>query len=356
MSGTGGTRDTGGDDRVTNLTPRLRPRIEDVANAAGVSVATVSRALRNLPNVAPSTRDRVHSIADELGYRPDPAASRLAAGRTKTIAIAVPAVSSWYFSQVIGGAEAVLAEAGYDMLVMTVSGDDARKRFLRDALTMNRRVDGMILADLRIPDDEAADLSASDIRVVTIGFQTEAISSVMLDDVAVGEVATNHLLELGHRRIGLIEGLTDDALRFAVPERRRSGYEAALASHGVATDDSLVASGNFSVDGGCEAMADLLHHSEPPTAVFAMSDEMAMGAMKTARDAGLDVPGDLSIIGVDDHEIASVVNLTTIRQAVPANGAIAARWIVEDLRLDGCEVRTEQPPTELVVRGTTQPR
>lgn len=341
---------------MTNLTPRLRPRIEDVADAAGVSVATVSRALRNLPNVAPSTRDRVHAIADELGYRPDPAASRLAAGRTMTIAVAVPAVSSWYFSQVIGGAEAVLAEAGYDMLVMTVSGDDARKRFLRNAMTMNRRVDGMILTDLRIPDDEAAELAASNIRVVTIGFQTEAISSVMLDDVAVGETATRHLLDLGHRRVGLIQGLPDDALRFAVPKRRRAGYEAALANHGIDADEALIASGNFSVHGGREAMADLLELADPPTAVFAMSDEMAMGAMKTARDAGLSVPGDLSIIGVDDHEISPVVDLTTVRQSVPANGAIAARWIVEDLSLEACVVRTEQPPTELVVRSTTRQR
>ncbi len=340
---------------MTSTPPTGRTTIEDVANAAGVSVATVSRALRGLPNVAPSTRDRVVQIADQLAYRPDPAAARLATGRTKTIAIAVPTLSGWYFWQVIGGAEAVLSETGYDLLTIGVSGDEARKRFVREALGMNRKVDGLILIDIRLTEEESEQLAATDIRVVTIGFSSPSISSVMLDDTAVGRKATRHLLELGHRDIALIEGLPDDPLRFAVPARRHEGYLAALAEFGLAPRPECVVYGNFSVDGGEEAMGQLLKLESPPTAVFAMSDEMAMGAMRTARDAGVRIPQDLSIIGVDNHEMAHVLDLTTVAQDVASHGATAARWIVEDLQNDQCIVYRTVDPTNLLVRGTTCP-
>ena len=333
-----------------------RRTIEDVAAAAGVSVATVSRALRGLPNVAPATRERVAQIAEQLNYRPDPAASRLAAGRTRTVAIAVPNLSGWYFSQVVGGAEAVLSEAGYDLLVMGVSGPEARSRFVHDAVEMHRRVDGLIVVDIRIAAEEARRLADAEVNVVSVGFECEGISSILLDDVGVGERATTHLLELGHERIGLMEGLPDDPLRFAVPSRRREGFETALAERGLAASPELIVSGNFSVEGGAEAMTELLKLADPPTAVFAMSDEMAMGAMKTAREAGIDVPAELSVIGVDDHELSAVMDLTTIRQDVAGHGARAARWIVDDLTSRQRTVNRVVPTTQLVDRGTTGPR
>lgn len=334
---------------------RGRTTIEDVAAAAGVSVATVSRALRGLPNVAPTTRDRVVQIAESMGYRPDPAASRLAAGRTRTVAVVVPNLSGWYFSQVVGGAEAVLSEMGYDLLVMGVSGAEARTRFLESALNLHRRVDGLIIVDIRVASDEADRLREADIDVVSIGFECEGLSSVMLDDVGVGEKATKHLLDLGHRDIAIMEGLPDDPLRFAVPNRRREGYEAAHAAAGVGVAERERSSGNFSVEGGADAMATLLKSADPPTAVFAMSDEMAMGAIRTAREAGISVPDDLSIIGVDDHDLATVLDLTTVRQDVAGHGAVAARWITDDLTAGVRRIRREVPRTQLVVRGTTAP-
>jgi len=339
---------------MANTPAVQRTTIEDVAAAAGVSVATVSRALRGLPNVAPSTRDRVVEIASQLSYRPDPAASRLAAGRTKTVAIAVPNLVGWYFAQVVGGAEAVLAEAGYDLLVIGVTGDEARERFLRDALSLDRRADGLILVDLSLRDDQVAKLAATDIHVVTIGFQCEAISSVVLDDVAVGRDAANHLLDLGHREIALIEGLPGGPLRFAVPSRRRQGFDDALRAQGIEPNPEAAAAGNFSVAGGEEAMATLLQLEGRPTAVFAMSDEMAMGALKAARSAGLSVPDDLSIIGVDDHELAHVLDLTTLRQDVADKGATAARWIVTDLQADRRTLYHTIETASVVVRGTTR--
>ena len=317
-------------------------------------MATVSRALRGLPNVAPSTRDRVVEIASQLCYRPDPAASRLAAGRTRTVAIAVPNLVGWYFAQVVGGAEAVLSEAGYDLLVIGVTGDEARGRFLRDVVSLDRRVDGLILVDLSLSDDQVAELAATDIHVVTIGFECEAISSVVLDDVAVGRDAANHLLDLGHREIALIEGLPGGPLQFAVPSRRRQGFEDALRDHGIEPNPEASAAGNFSVAGGEEAMTQLLQLERRPTAVFAMSDEMAMGALKAVRSAGLSVPADISIIGVDDHELAHVLDLTTVKQDVADKGATAARWIVTDLEAHRCLLYHTIETASVVVRGTTR--
>jgi len=332
--------------------PSGRTTIEDVASAAGVSVATVSRALRGLPNVAPSTRDRVTVIANRMAYRPDPAASRLAAGRTRTVAVAVPNLVGWYFAQVVGGIEAVLSEAGYDLLVIGVTSDDARARFLHDAQRLDRRADGLILVDLALTDEEAAELAATDIHVVTIGFECPALSSVVLDDWAVGRDAANHLLDLGHRNIGLIEGLPGDH-RFAVPARRRQGFDEALRCSGVEPNTEAIAAGNFSVNGGVEAMTQLLRLENRPTAVFAMSDEMAMGALKAVREACLSVPDDISIIGVDDHELAHVLDLTTVGQDVAGKGSTAARWIVTDLKADRCELYRTVDMAALVIRGTT---
>ena len=332
---------TPGDDRPAT--------IEDVAAAAGVSVATVSRALRGLPNVAPSTREKVRLVAEQLRYRADPSASRLAAGRTRTVAMAVPVLDSWYFSQVMAGAEAVLAAEGYDLLLFTVNTDEARRRAFSGPLL--KRADALVLVDLRLTDEESRRLVRSG-PVASIGFEIEGASTVMVDDVGVGRQATEHLLGLGHTSIGLMHGLTDDPLRFAVPERRREGYRAALAGAGIAHRPEHEVSGDFSVVGGREAMAAMLDLDDPPTAVFAMSDEMAFGALGALWERGLSCPGDVSIIGVDDHDVAEVLGLTTIQQEVAQHGAIAARAVLDQLD-DGAGARRHLAATAMVERRTT---
>ena len=331
------------------------PTIEDVATAAGVSVATVSRALRGLDNVATSTREKVRAAADELGYRAHPAASKLAAGSSKTIGVAVANIAGWYCAQVVGGVEAVLGEAGYEVLVVGVAGPEARSRFISDIRRMHRRVDGLVLVDIRLEADEADALRESQLRVVTIGNSYPGLSSVRPDDINAGRLAVEHLLELGHRRIGLIEGMRDDPMQTEVSWRRREGYTQALTRRGIVVEPELLEAGDFSIEGAMEATERLLSLPEPPTAIFAISDEMAMGARGTAVARGLRVPQDLSIVGIDDHPLAQTVALTTVRQDPPASGATAARWIVEDLRNDQCVLYTHEVETELLVRGTTAP-
>lgn len=329
-----------------------RATIEDVAAAAGVSVATVSRALRGLPNVAPATRSRVVAAAAQLAYRPDPHASRLAAGRTFTIGMAVPSLGQWYFGQVVAGAEAVLSRAGYDVLVMGVGSAEERKRRVVEWALVQKRVDGLILVDLRLDPDEVRGLREAGAAVATVGDRYAEFSSVTIDNRTAAIAAMRHLIGLGHRRIGLLGDAPPGQPGFSVPLYRRSGYRYALEEAGIVHDPALEVPTEFTIASGAEGMRTLLTLADPPTAVFAMSDEIAMGAMQAAREAGIDVPGRVSIIGFDDHDVADVVGLTTIRQPVGRSGALAARFVIDQVE-QGASAQHAVEDVELVRRATT---
>lgn len=338
--------------------PRTRSRpdgvtIEEVARRANVSVATVSRALRGLPNVAPSTRSRVEQVARDLDYQVDTYASRLATGRSDTVGLAVPDISTWYFAQVAAGVEAVLADAGMDLLLHSVEDGGGRARLLSSQSSVRRRLDGLILIDVLLSPAEIRTLAAGRGQVVTVGQRTDDFPSVTVDNRSAAKLATRHLLELGHERIGLIGGSTHTALPFDVPGHRRQGYVEALLEAGLDYHADLEADGGFSVAGGSEAMAHLMTESRRPTAVFALSDEMAMGALKTARDLGLDVPGDVSVVGFDDHDLAPVFGLTTVRQDPAWHGATAARLLLTRQDDRSGEVAHVVGETHLLVRSTT---
>lgn len=360
-----------GAERDASSTRRLT--IEDVATEAGVSVATVSRALRGLANVTPSTRQRVQEVADRLEYRPDPAAARLAAGRTGTITVAVPSLNGWYFSTVVAGAEAVCADAGLEFQVVAVSTPAQRARLLDESRRLERRTDGLILVDITIEPDHVASLERRRIGLATIGSNVAGHPSVCIDDEAVGEIAARHLLGLGHERIAVIGGRADGPLSFDVPDARWRGFRRSLADAGLDGDAVPIRDGHFGITGGYEAMVGLLDGPTPPTAVFAMSDEMAFGALMAVDERAL-VPGvDVSIMGVDDHEFSRVVDLTTIHQPVADHGSMAARLLIaamadaEPERRPGPPALTAdlaehvhgtvpfRPPLALVERSTTGP-
>jgi LacI family repressor for deo operon, udp, cdd, tsx, nupC, and nupG len=324
-----------------------------VANAAGVSVATVSRALRGLPNVAMSTRARVEEVARALNYRADPAASRLAAGRSQTIAIVVPHINAWYYANVVAGAEAVCAEDGYDLLILTAPDASSRHRILTTANALDRRVDGLIFVEVALSDADVADLAQRRLSVVTVGGGTGACSSVRIDNVAIGRIAVAHLGDLGHERIGILGAQAEDPYAFDVPGQRIQGAEAALATAGLKLDRGLIAAGEFTVEGGHRAAHDLLARRDRPTAIFALSDEMAFGAYIAARELDLDVPGDISLVGVDDHDFAVVMGLTTVRQRVVEQGAMAARTVLRRLASEEHGVEHRVGDIELVVRRST---
>ncbi len=327
--------------------------IADVAVGAGVSMATVSRALRGLPNVAPATRQKVQQEAQRLSYRPDPHASRLAAGRTHSVGMAVPELGRWYFSQVVSGARDTLNAHGYDLLLFGVGNGEERRRFVREWGVLGKRVDGLLLVDLRLDTDELADVNAAGMHVVSVGDSYDELPSVTVDNRSAAATAVRHLVALGHRHIALI-GEDDHQRHFSVPQFRRCGWIDALAEAGIAPRPELEIPGNFTVAGGYRAMTQLLGCSPPPTAVFAMSDEMAMGAIKAVRDHGLDVPGDVSVVGFDDHDLAHIMDLTTVRQPVIDSGARAATLLIEAIGGQHGSPHDVRP-TELIVRASTGP-
>jgi DNA-binding LacI/PurR family transcriptional regulator len=329
--------------------------IEDVARRAGVSIATVSRALRGLPDVAPTTRDRVLEAAAELDYVASPFAARLASGRTATVGVVVPFVNRWFFAEVIDGVEAALRKSGFDLLLYNLGDEDGRTRFF-DVMPIRKRVDAVLIASLVLDDAEFDALGALSCPVGLLGLERPGFLSTRIDDVAGARTAVRHLLDLGHRRIGLIGGDTDDPMRFTPPLRRRDGYRDALREAGIEPDPDLEVLGYFTIDGGGEAASRLLAIPDRPTALFAESDEMAYGAMRAARRAGLSVPEDVAVIGFDDHVTAELMNLSTIRQPVAEQAVdITTRLLSIIAAPDDGGAAEVVLPTELVVRGSTDP-
>ncbi len=327
--------------------------IGDVARAAEVSVATVSRALRGLPNVAPATRARVIAAAEELDYVADPQASRLAAGRSRTVGVVVPRMGQWYYASLLEAIDAIVRTANHDLLPFTLPDPSARQRFL-ELLPFRKRVDGLVVVDVPMSDDDLGRMAETDIPVVTVGLRTRAFSSLTVDNHQGARLATEHLLGLGHRRIGFVGGHQPEPFDFPIPSQRRAGYEAALAGRGVEVRPELEVDAELNAAGGAEAMTALLHLEPRPTAVFVMADEMAVGAMQVARDLGLRVPEDVSIVGFDDHDLAEYLGLTTVRQEVAAQGRAAAGWLLEALLApEEMELHHQTLPTRLLVRRST---
>jgi DNA-binding LacI/PurR family transcriptional regulator len=329
--------------------------IADVASAAGVSMATVSRALRGFPNVAPETRTRVVEAASRLRYQPDPHASRLAAGRTKAVGMAVPLLDRWYFGKIVAGVESALRRRGYDLIVYEVDGEAALRRFLSEAAPYRKRTDGLIIADLIVPPDLLDGLVSSGTVLVTIGDCTNHYSSVMIDNAAAAKLVMDHLVDLGHRRIGLIGGQPDKPIHLDVPDLRMRGALAVLDAAGIRPEPHHVQTAGFTVTGGYRAMSRILEHRHPPTAVFAFSDEMAIGAIRAAGEHGLRVPDDLSVAGFDDHDVAWALDLTTVAQPVLGLGETVSELLLEHVHSPSSAPTHEVREVTLRVRGTTGP-
>lgn len=317
-------------------------------------MATVSRALRNHPCVAASTRGRVIQAAGELRYVADANASRLASGRSNTIGVLAPILTSWYTSEIVAGIEEVLQEAHLDLLVSTRGLPAPHNHFALDT-SFRQRVDGLITVDVFVRESGARALFDAGIPAVVLGEQVGAVPSVSIDNCLGAEMATRHLLELGHSRIGVIGGLITPGIEPSVSSQRMLGYVTALESQRLKRDRCLVADGNFTIEGGRRAARQLLSLSRPPTAIFCMSDEMAFGALQTAREMNFSVPTDLSMIGFDGHPVAETVGLSTIHQPVREMGRLAAQLMTNIL--GGHEPISRHHPqgVALIARSSTGP-
>jgi DNA-binding LacI/PurR family transcriptional regulator len=333
--------------RVEN---RTEINMADVARRAGVSIATVSRALRGLPGVGEATRARILEIAEEFAYVVSPEASQLSGGQTRRVGVVVPATQVWFYGEMLAAIERRLRKADLDVLLYQVSEEEVRKQFFRE-LPTRRKVDAVILIALPLPQDEVDRLDLLGVEVVVAGGRIRDYPHVEVDDRAIAHTAVEHLTTLGHERIALIHTASHRDIHWAPDALRVEGYRLCLADAGIAERAEYVVSVPFTPEGGASATEQLLGLPEPPTAILCFSDEIAFGALEGARRLGRRVPEDVSIIGIDDHPLGEVMGLTTVRQHVGAQGETAAEMALR--RLDHVPVSDVVMSHELVVRTST---
>jgi len=330
--------------------------INEVAQLAGVSTATVSRALSGNGHVSPATKERVLAAALELDYVVSSNASGLATGRTKNVGVVVPFLNRWFFSSVLEGAEQALLGHGYDLTLYNLSGGGDERRSVFEHFLLRKRVDAVIAISLELTADEVSRLLELGKPIVGIGGPLPGVQTLSIDDVQVARLATEHLLSLGHRMIAHIGGSQDVERDFHLPTNRRVGYEAALEAVGIPIDPELFQAADFTMEGGYRAAKQLLGNPRKrPTAVYAASDEMAIGTILAARDLGLTVPDDISVIGVDDHELAAFFGLSTIAQFPVGQGIRAVEILMDELHPHRRDKRSTNTPLpfELIVRSST---
>jgi LacI family repressor for deo operon, udp, cdd, tsx, nupC, and nupG len=356
--------------------------IQEIATVTGLSKSTVSRALRGMSSVADATIDHVRRVADELGYVPSSAAAGLATGRQRAVGVVVPVIDRWFYVKALGGVDAELRRAGYDLVLYNLGGPggDRDRAFRRSML--RHRVDALVLLSLVLDETERAELELSRHPMIVIGGPAPGLRNVGVDDVVVARIAVDHLCSLGHRDIAYVGGQDEAGMNVAVPWLRRDGFVEAMHAHGLAVREDWVLDGRFSFAGGVDAGRALFRAGDGagvgagaggagvgaaagavtgagaggarPTAVFCASDEMALGVVLAAQRAGLSVPGDVSVMGIDGHEYGEVVGLTTVAQDPVAQGRAAARAVLAEV--DGADAGwLPASPAHLVVRTTTAP-
>ncbi|MCB5275026.1 Catabolite control protein A [Arthrobacter sp. SO5] len=330
--------------------------IEDVAAAAGVSTATVSRAVRGLPRVSPATREKILAVAETMGYVASSSASGLATGRTKTIGVLAPFVSRWFFSKAIEGADRELHARQYNLSLFNLGGHGSNRERLFSKTMVYKQIDALLVLCMALTHDEIEHLQKIDIPLVVVGGHVEECPYIGIDDYAAASTAVRHLIELGHRDIALLHGDDETDLNFDVPRVRIRAFKDLMAEAGLDARPEWDERGDFTVPSGQAAFKRLWNRPGPkPSAIFCASDEMAMGVIFEANRAGVRVPEDLSVIGIDDHDFSEAIGLTTVGQRPDEQAELGTKMLLDELDGNAGAVRSTIAPHRLIVRGTTAP-
>jgi DNA-binding LacI/PurR family transcriptional regulator len=339
------------------MSARKAVTIRDVARKAGVSPGTVSRAINNSPLVNEETRERILQVVQELNYSPNLAARRLSVGKTLTIAVIVPFFTRPSVSERLNGVMSALSESYYDLLIHNIETPEQRDAGFQDVLRRDR-VDGALIVSLPIPDRYVEQVAKAELPVVLIDTcqaQLSAFHCVTVDDVAGGKAVAEYLISQGHTRIGFIGDVVDNPFHFTSSRDRYLGYREALALAGIEFDSRYYCEDEHGRRQARSAAKRVLSLPEPPSAIFAASDTQAVGVMEAAREMGLRIPQELSVVGYDDIELADIMGLTTVRQSLFESGRRGAELLLETLQDPELEPVQELLPTELIVRSTTAP-
>jgi LacI family transcriptional regulator, galactose operon repressor len=330
---------------------RSRSTIADVAERADVGASTVSRVL-NGGQVSRKARARVLAAMDELEYRPRASARSLVTGATRTLALVIPFFTHPSAVQRMRGVLAALDGTDYGVVVCNVASPEQRDEYLGRGAPLDRS-DGLLLVSLTPSDDEVDAFLRSGAPVVVLDAFHPRLPCLTIDDVAGGTLATQHLIDLGHEQIAFIGDRPDPGLGFVSSDRRREGYRTTLERAGIPARPELERKGPHGRLVAHRLTRELLALDEPPTAIFAASDTQALGVLEAAGAEGVDVPGDLSVVGFDDLEVAAYLGLTTVRQPLEESGRRAVERLIAVLRDEDVEPREERLELELKVRRTT---
>ncbi len=336
--------------------------IRDVARQAGVGVGTVSRVLNGNTAVSETTRHRVQTAIEELNYVPNSMARRLSLGRTMTVGILAPFFTRPSVIERLRGIEAIFGHTQYDISLFNVETMSRRESCFRD-IFRRERVDGLLVITLVPTEEEIKRLQKANIPTVLVDAYAPAFHSIGIDDVYGGQLATNHLLALGHRRIGFISHYRQDDFGNGSSQDRFVGYRQALQAAEIPFRADYVRESEADREAAYSMATELLTLEERPTAIFAASDAQAIGILKAAQALNLAVPRDLSVIGYDDIELAEYINLTTIHQPLMQSGRQGAELLLHVMQgmddndkneaADADVPHQVRLPIHIVSRGTT---
>lgn len=327
--------------------------IADVAARAGVSKATASRALSGGGYVSADARERVRTAAKELSYVAHSSAMSLATGRSLSVGVIMPSLHRWFFAELLTGIQEGLLASGHDLILYGMREGSAERAKLFEQVLPRRRLDGIIAVGIQPSAHELERLRRVDSPLVAIGAYSEGSSAVSIDDEAAGRIATEHLIDLGHQRIAFLGGRPDAATHAYGDGRRLAGYRATMSAAGLDEHARHEAGGVTMPDGYESGVRMLGDRQRRPTAIVAVCDEVAVGAIIASRRMGLSVPSQLSVVGVDDHENAEMFSLTTVRQQPRAQGRAAVEVLRERMDAPDAPLARRVLPSELVVRAST---
>lgn len=328
--------------------------IYDVAREAGVSMATVSRVVNGNPNVKPTTRKKVMSAIERLGYRPNAVARGLASKKTTTVGVIIPDVSSLLYAELARGIEDIATMYKYN-IILCDSDHRLEKELQLINTLLEKQVDGLLFMGSEIKEDHLHAFSTASVPTVLAATRDadNILPAVSIDHMQAAYEATQSLLAHGHKRIAMIGSPANDPLGGLL---RMEGFKKALQDAGIAPDEALIESGNYRYDSGLRIMNAFLQLPEPPTAVFAASDEMAIGAIHAVQDNGLSVPGDVEVIGYDNIRLAEMVRprLTTVVQPIYDIGAVAMRLLTKYMNNETVEEHVVLLPHRIQYRQSTR--
>ncbi|MEX2460894.1 MAG: catabolite control protein A [Paenibacillaceae bacterium] len=324
--------------------------IYDVAREAGVSMATVSRVVNNNPNVKPQTRKRVFESIERLGYRPNAVARGLASKKTTTVGVVIPDISNAIFAEVARGIEDIANMYRYNIILCNADKRKDKEISVINTL-LEKQVDGLLFMGGTVTKEHLEAFKTSSVPIVLCATtdNNNSIPAVDIDHEKAAFDAVSLLIQYGHRNIGMISGtLQDPANGYA----RFQGYKKALEAAGIPLIDEHIRIGNYRYESGIEAMKYFIELADKPTAIFAATDEMAIGAIHTIQDANLKVPEDISVISVDNSRMASMVRplLTTVAQPMYDIGAVSMRLLTKLMNKEQVEVTKIVLPHEVIVR------